>query len=113
MNVSLHTDGLMGAGASRQTGIRTARRLSHCLIIASPVAGRAVLFVVPDLEAGNMRAKSLSFPANADAVGVVLGARVPNIPTSRADSSLTSLASRAAAVMVAAARRCSTSVSIL
>ena len=54
--------------------------------IVSPVAGRANVLVVPDLEAGNMLAKSLSFLADADAAGIVLGARVPIILTSRADS---------------------------
>ena len=73
--------------------------------IASPVAGRANVLVVPDLEAGNMLAKSLSFLAGADAAGIVLGARVPIILTSRADSLLTRLASCAVAVMVASARR--------
>jgi phosphate acetyltransferase len=207
MKGSLHTDELMGAVVSRQAGIRTARRISHCFImdvpnhpdaliitdaavniaptlddkvdivqnaidlahamgvaevrvailsametvsakvpstieaaalckmadrgqitgaildgplaldnaispeaakikrIASPVAGRANVLVVPDLEAGNMLAKSLSFLAHADAAGIVLGARVPVILTSRADSLLTRLASCAVAVMVAAARR--------
>ena len=206
MKGSLHTDELMGAVVSRQAGIRTARRISHCFImdvpghpdaliitdaavniaptlddkvdivqnaidlahamgvaevrvailsametvnakvpstieaaalckmadrgqitgalldgplaldnaispeaaaikkIASPVAGRANVLVVPDLEAGNMLAKSLSFLAQADAAGIVLGARVPIILTSRADSLLTRLASCAVAVMVAAAR---------
>jgi phosphate acetyltransferase len=214
MKGSLHTDELMGAVVSRQAGIRTARRLSHCFImdvpnhpnaliitdaavniaptlddkvdivqnaidlahamgvsevrvailsametvnakvpstidaaalckmadrgqitgavldgplaldnaispaavaiknIASPVAGRANVLVVPDLEAGNMLAKSLSFLAGADAAGIVLGARVPIILTSRADSLLTRLASCAVAVMVAAARRQSVSASI-
>ena len=73
--------------------------------IASPVAGRANILVVPDLEAGNMLAKSLSFLANADAAGIVLGARVPIVLTSRADSLLSRLASCAVAVMVAAAKR--------
>ncbi len=73
--------------------------------IASPVAGRANVLVVPDLEAGNMLAKSLSFLAGADAAGIVLGARVPIILTSRADSLVTRLASCAVAVMAAAARR--------
>ena len=73
--------------------------------IVSPVAGRANLLVVPDLEAGNMLAKSLSFLAGADAAGIVLGAKVPIILTSRADSVLTRLASCAVAVMVAKARR--------
>jgi phosphate acetyltransferase len=73
--------------------------------IVSPVAGHADVLVVPDLEAGNMLAKSLSFLAKADAAGIVLGARVPIILTSRADSLLSRLASSAVAVMVAAARR--------
>ena len=73
--------------------------------IDSPVAGRANVLVVPDLEAGNMLAKSLSFMAQADAAGIVLGARVPIILTSRADSVITRLASCAIAVLVANARR--------
>jgi phosphate acetyltransferase len=73
--------------------------------IVSPVAGRANVLVVPDLEAGNMLAKSLSFMAGADAAGIVLGTRVPIILTSRADSLTTRLASCAVAVLVAAARR--------
>ena len=187
MKGSLHTDELMGAVVARETGIRTARRISHCFVmdvpghkdpliitdaavniapdlddkvdivqnaidlghalrfaevrvailsametvnpevpstieaaalckmadrgqitggildgplaldnaineeaaaikhIVSPVAGRANVLVVPDLEAGNMLAKSLSFLAGADAAGIVLGARVPIILTSRAD----------------------------
>ena len=54
--------------------------------IKSPVAGQAQILVVPDLEAGNMLAKNLSFLSNADAAGIVLGARVPVILTSRADN---------------------------
>jgi phosphate acetyltransferase len=73
--------------------------------IVSPVAGRANVLLVPDLEAGNMLAKSLSFLAGADAAGIVLGARVPIILTSRADSVLTRLASCAVAALVAKARR--------
>jgi phosphate acetyltransferase len=73
--------------------------------INSPVAGRANVLVVPDLEAGNMLAKSLSFLAGADASGIVLGARVPIILTSRADSVMTRLASCAVAALVAQARR--------
>jgi phosphate acetyltransferase len=73
--------------------------------IVSPVAGRANVLIVPDLEAGNMLAKSLSFLAGADAAGIVLGARVPIILTSRADSLLTRLASCAVAVFMAEARR--------
>jgi phosphate acetyltransferase len=207
MKGSLHTDELMGAVVARETGIRTARRISHCFVmdvpghdqaliitdaavniapsldekmdivqnaidlahalgvpevrvallsaietvnakvpstieaaalckmadrgqitgavldgplaldnaisakaaaikqINSPVAGRANVLVVPDLEAGNMLAKSLSFLAQADAAGIILGARVPIILTSRADSQLTRLASCAVAVLLADARR--------
>ena len=73
--------------------------------IDSPVAGRANVLVVPNLESGNMLAKSLSFLAEADAAGIVLGARVPIILTSRADSELARLGSCAVAVLVALARR--------
>jgi phosphate acetyltransferase len=73
--------------------------------IDSPVAGRANVLLVPDLEAGNMLAKSLSFLAGADAAGIVLGARVPIILTSRADSLIARLASCAVAAQVAKARR--------
>jgi phosphate acetyltransferase len=75
--------------------------------IKSPVAGRADILVVPDLEAGNMLAKSMTFLSGADAAGIVLGARVPIILTSRADAELTRLASCAVAVLVAAANRAS------
>jgi phosphate acetyltransferase len=214
MKGSLHTDELMGAVVARETGIRTARRISHCFVmdvpghkdpliitdaavniapdleakidivqnaidlghallfqevrvavlsametvnpkvastieaaalckmadrrqitggvldgplaldnaiseeaaaikgIVSPVAGRANVLVVPDLEAGNMLAKSLSFLAGADAAGIVLGARVPIILTSRADSVLTRLASCAVASLVAEARRRNASAAI-
>ena len=80
--------------------------------IVSPVAGRANVLVVPDLEAGNMLAKSLTFLAGADAAGIVLGARVPIILTSRADSVTTRLASCAVASLVAAARRHSAAAAI-
>jgi phosphate acetyltransferase len=73
--------------------------------IESPVAGQANVLVVPDLEAGNMLAKSLTFLADADAAGIVLGARVPIILTSRADSTITRLASCAVASLVADAQR--------
>ena len=214
MKGSLHTDELMGAVVARETGIRTARRISHCFVmdvpghkdplivtdaavniapdladkvdivqnaidlghallfpevrvailsametvnpkvpstieaaalckmadrgqitggildgplaldnaiseaaaaikeIVSPVAGRANVLVVPDLEAGNMLAKSLSFLAGADAAGIVLGARVPIILTSRADSVLTRLASCTVASLVAEARRRSAAAAI-
>ncbi|WP_306172377.1 phosphate acetyltransferase [Burkholderia cenocepacia] len=78
-----------------------AARLKH---LDSAVAGDADILLVPDLEAGNMLAKELTFLANADAAGIVLGARVPVILTSRADSERTRLASCAVAALVAAAR---------
>lgn len=207
MKGSLHTDELMGAVVARETGLRTARRISHCFImdvpgythpfiitdaavniaptleekvdivqnainlahamgvaevrvailsametvntkvpssieaailckmadrgqitgaeldgplaldnaispeaaaikgIVSPVAGRANVLLAPNLEAGNMLAKSLTFLAGAAAAGIVVGARVPIVLTSRADSEITRLASCAVAVLVAAARR--------
>jgi phosphate acetyltransferase len=214
MKGSLHTDELMGAVVARETGIRTARRISHCFImdipghptalvvtdaainiaptledkihivqnaidmtrilregdepvrvailsametvnpkvpstleaaalckmvdrgqikgalidgplaldnaispeaaaikgIVSPVAGRANVLVVPDLEAGNMLAKCMSFLSGADAAGIVLGARVPIILTSRADAKLTRLASCAVASLLGAARRASVGI---
>jgi phosphate acetyltransferase len=215
MKGSLHTDELMGAVVARETGIRTARRISHCFVmdvpghqdaliitdaavnispsledkvdivqnaidlahamqfpevrvailsametvnpkvastveaaalckmadrgqitgaildgplaldnaiseeaaaikhIVSSVAGRANVLVVPDLEAGNMLAKSLSFLAGADAAGIVLGARVPIIVTSRADSVITRLASCAVASLMAESRRQKASAAIL
>jgi phosphate acetyltransferase len=73
--------------------------------VISPVAGRANVLVVPDLEAGNMLAKSLAFLAGADAAGIVLGARVPIVLTSRADSLATRLASCGIAALVAQTRR--------
>jgi len=214
MKGSLHTDELMGAAVARETGLRTARRISHCFImdvpghseplvitdaavniapnlkdkidivqnavdmvhamgvddvrvailsametvnpdvpstleaaalckmadrgqitgaaldgplaldnaispeaaaikkIKSPVAGHANVLVVPDLEAGNMLAKSLSFLADADAAGIVLGARVPIILTSRADDLPARLASCAVALLLAASRRADTAAAI-
>jgi phosphate acetyltransferase len=73
--------------------------------ITSPVAGKADILLVPDLEAGNMLAKQLTFMANAEAAGIVLGARVPIVLTSRADSARTRLASCAVAVLFAAAQQ--------
>jgi phosphate acetyltransferase len=79
--------------------------------IKSQVAGRAQILVVPDLEAGNMLAKNLIFLAKADSAGLVLGARVPIILTSRADSVRSRMASCAAAVLYADARRRTTALS--
>jgi phosphate acetyltransferase len=78
--------------------------------IKSEVAGRAQILVVPDLEAGNMLAKNLSFMAKADSAGIVLGARVPIVLTSRADSVRSRMASCAVAVLYADARRNSTAL---
>jgi phosphate acetyltransferase len=69
------------------------------------VAGQAQILVVPDLEAGNMLAKNLTFLSNADAAGIVLGARVPIILTSRADNVRTRMASCAVAMLLAHSRR--------
>ncbi len=73
--------------------------------IASEVAGDPDILVAPDLEAGNILAKQLSFLANADSAGLVLGARVPIILTSRADTVRARIASCAVAMRVAHARR--------
>jgi len=72
--------------------------------ITSEVAGDPDILLVPDLEAGNMLAKQLTFLANADSAGLVLGARVPIILTSRADSVRSRIASCAVAVMAAHAK---------
>ena len=69
--------------------------------LTSAVAGRANVLIAPDLEAGNMLAKSLSFLCGADAAGLVLGARVPVVLTSRADTGLARIASCALAVLMA------------
>jgi phosphotransacetylase len=71
--------------------------------IVSAVAGRADILLVPDLEAGNMLAKQLTFMSGAEAAGIVLGASVPMVLTSRADSARTRMASCALAVLVARA----------
>jgi phosphate acetyltransferase len=73
--------------------------------IVSPVAGDPDILLVPDLEAGNMLAKQLTFLAGAEAAGIVLGARVPIILTSRADTVRSRIGSCAIAVLVAHARR--------
>ena len=80
--------------------------------IVSPVAGRANVLVVPDLEAGKMLAKSLSFLAGADAAGIVLGAKVPIILTSRAHPVVTPHASCGVASLLADARRRSANAAI-
>ena len=80
--------------------------------ITSAVAGQAQILVVPDLEAGNMLAKNLIFLTHADAAGLVLGARVPIVLTSRADSVRVRLASCAIASLYAAARRRSLALAV-
>jgi phosphotransacetylase len=75
--------------------------------IASLVAGDPDILIAPDLESGNILAKLLTFLANADAAGIVLGARVPIILTSRADSVRARMASCGVALLVAHARRTS------
>ena len=69
--------------------------------IQSPVAGEADILVAPDLEAGNMLAKQLAYMARADSAGIVMGARVPIVLTSRADSAEARLASCAVAAAFA------------
>jgi phosphotransacetylase len=76
--------------------------------IVWPVAGQADILLLPDLEAGNMMAKQLSYLSGAEGAGVVLGARVPIALTSRADSVRTRLASTAVMALVAYARRAGT-----
>lgn len=73
--------------------------------IKSEVAGRAQILVVPDLESGNMLAKNLAYFAKADGAGIVLGARVPVVLTSRADSARSRMVSAAVAALYADARR--------
>lgn len=88
----LAMDNAINAEAARLKGIQ------------SSVAGRAQILVAPDLEAGNMLAKNLTFLAGAEAAGLVLGARVPIILTSRADSAHARLTSCAVAAVYAAAQ---------
>jgi phosphate acetyltransferase len=73
--------------------------------IVSPVAGQADILLVPDLEAGNMVAKQLQYLAGADSAGIVLGARVPIVLTSRADTVRTRLASAAVMKLLAHSKR--------
>ena len=97
------TGGLLDGPLAFDNAIsKEAAEIKH---IRSEVAGDADILVVPDLEAGNMLAKQLSFLANADAAGIVLGARVPIILTSRADTVRARMASCAVAVLLAHSRR--------
>jgi phosphate acetyltransferase/phosphate butyryltransferase len=75
--------------------------------IKSDVAGRADVLVVPDLESGNMLAKQLEYLGGAASAGIVMGARVPIVLTSRSDSSESRIASCALAVLVAHRNRIS------
>jgi phosphate acetyltransferase len=83
-----------------------AAKIKH---IVSPVAGQADIMLVPDIEAGNMLAKQLEYLASADGAGIVLGARVPIVLTSRADKTLSRMASCAVAVLLVHHRRKSAS----
>ena len=73
--------------------------------IKSEVSGDPDIMIVPDLEAGNMLAKQLTFMARAEGAGIVLGARVPIILASRSDSLRTKIASCAVAVLIAASKK--------
>jgi phosphotransacetylase len=73
--------------------------------IESDVAGRADILVVPDVESGNMVAKQLQYLAGADSAGIVLGARVPVVLTSRADQLRARIASTAVMVLLAHSKR--------
>jgi len=98
---------ITGAIVDGPLAFDTAVNLEAALIkgLVSAVAGASDILVVPDLESGNMLAKQLEYMANAKAAGIVLGARVPIILTSRADNSQTRLASCAVAVKLAHVRR--------
>ncbi len=97
------TGGLVDGPLAMDNAIsKAAAEVKH---IRSEVAGDADILVVPDLEAGNMLAKQLTFMSNADTAGVVLGARVPVVLTSRSDNVQTRLASCAVGLLVAHARR--------
>ncbi len=97
------TGGLVDGPLAMDNAIsKTAAEVKH---IRPEVAGDADVLLVPDLEAGNMLAKQLTFMANADAAGVVLGARVPVVLTSRSDNVQARLASCAVGLLVAHARR--------
>jgi phosphate acetyltransferase len=97
------TGGLVDGPLAMDNAIsKTAAEVKH---IRSEVAGDADVLLVPDLEAGNMLAKQLTFMANADAAGIVLGARVPIVLTSRSDNVQARLASCAVGLLLAHARR--------
>jgi phosphate acetyltransferase len=118
MKGSLHTDELMGAVVSRETGIRTARRISHCFIMDVPghpdalIITDAAVNIAPSLDEKVDIVQNAIDLARADADAVVLVAIVREMLTSRADSLLTRLASCAVAVLIAADRRKSASAAI-
>jgi len=97
------TGGLLDGPLGFDNAINEAAAVEKGMV--SQVAGRADILVVPDLEAGNMLAKQLTFLSGAEAAGVVLGARVPIILSSRADSANTRLASCTLGVLMARAGR--------
>ena len=97
------TDGLLDGPLALDNAINP--QAAAIKNIESPVAGQADILVVPDLEAGNMLAKNLIFLADAYAAGLVLGARVPIVLTSRADSLETRMGSCAVAALYAHALR--------
>ena len=107
-----HEAGGVGVGEERQQFGEDVARLQVWRQQDVRVAGDPDILIAPDLEAGNILAKQLTFLANADSAGLVLGARVPIILTSRADSLLTRLASCAVAVLVVAARRAKAAVTV-
>ena len=95
---------ITGGSAGRPARVRQSRcrrRPREVKGIVSPVAGRADILVVPDLESGNMLAKQLEYLAEAQCAGIVLGARVPIALTSRADKPLSRMASCAIALLLA------------
>jgi phosphate acetyltransferase len=96
------TGGLLDGPLAMDNAISMAAEIKG---IKSEVAGDADILLVPDLEAGNILAKQLTFMAQADAAGIVLGARAPIILTSRADNVRTRMASCAVAVLIAHTRR--------
>ena len=97
------TDGLLDGPLAMDNAISP--EAARTKGIESEVAGVADILLVPDLESGNMLAKQLTFLGNADAAGIVLGARVPIVLTSRADSVRARIASCAVAMLLAHARR--------
>ena len=98
--LSIHPNSSLIADPVKQYDAQGALKINP-----NPVAGQANVLVVPNLEAGNMVAKQLQYLAGADSAGIVLGARVPIVLTSRADSVRTRLASAAVAALVAQRRR--------